>query len=228
MASGDILAYLNADDRYFPNTVQNAVDYFNSHAEAMWLYGSARTVDSAGRRFPYRNFPQEWDYERLVHVACYIVQPSVFLRRQVIEEFGLIDENLHYAMDYEYWLRIGRKYPGHLVPSVLVEVVRSPASKTETGGRRQLEEAESVTHRYGASEFPSGARHNWAIAMVEAGFQHLKAGKWKQAAQDFRDAGRFPGTLPRSLVKIVLRRFSSTRLETWLRQALVAKSKDAQ
>ncbi len=228
MATGDIVAYLNADDRYFPDTIQNAVDYFNSHAEAMWLYGSARSVDSSGQRFPYRNFPREWNYERLLQVGCYITQPSVFLRHQVIEEFGPIDESLHYTMDYEYWLRIGRKYPGHFVPSVLGEVVRSADTKTETGGRRRLDEAETIARRYGASKFLPGMRHEWAIVTLEAGFQHLRTGQWKQAVQDFRDAGRFPGTLPRSLFKIFLRRFSSTRLETWLRQALVAKTKDPQ
>jgi len=153
---------------------------------------------------------------------------SDLLRRQIIEEFGPIDETLHYTMDYEYWLRIGRKYPGHFVPSIIVEVVRSPSTKTESGGRRRLEEIESVTHRYGSTAFLQGSRHEWTTVMLETSFQQLKMGKWKQAAQDFQSAARFPGTLPRGLFKILLRRISSSPLETRLRQVLVAKTKDPQ
>jgi hypothetical protein len=39
-----------------------------------------------------------------------ISQPSTFWRRQIVEELGLFDESEHLAMDYEYWLRIGKRY----------------------------------------------------------------------------------------------------------------------
>src|SRR5690606_21244244 len=43
-------------------------------------------------------------------------QPSIFFKRSLLEEFKLspgvyLDGELDFCMDYEFWLRIGAKYP---------------------------------------------------------------------------------------------------------------------
>ena len=51
-------------------------------------------------------YPSEaWDYNRL-KVKCFICQPSVFFKRELTDELGVIDESLEYCMDYEFWLRV--------------------------------------------------------------------------------------------------------------------------
>jgi hypothetical protein len=41
---------------------------------------------------------------------CFICQPSSFLRREVLEQAGGMDPNLHYTFDYELWMRIARTH----------------------------------------------------------------------------------------------------------------------
>lgn len=220
-ARGDILAWLNADDQYMPDTVENAVRYLDAHPEAMWLYGNAKSVDEQGRTFPYRNYRDDWDYTSLIDLGCFINQPSVFLRREMIGEFGYIDENLHFGMDYEYWLRIGRKYPAHYVPSVNVQIIRASTTKTESGGVPRLREVEAIARRYGAADLPRGVRHEWGWVFTEDFFQNVRRGRWRAAAEDFPHIWRYPSALPRSFVKVFIRRFVPRRLETRLRQALI-------
>ena len=45
------------------------------------------------------------DRHRLVHYADYLVQPAVFFRRSVFEQVGGLDASLHWAMDYDFWLK---------------------------------------------------------------------------------------------------------------------------
>ncbi len=105
-ATGDILAYLNSDDIYYPGAINRAVKHFKDHQESLCVYGQALHLHENGSPME-RYYSEPWSYERLLDV-CFICQPSAFWRREVIERFGVFDESLHWAMDYDYWLRLGR------------------------------------------------------------------------------------------------------------------------
>lgn len=103
---GSIIGWLNSDDVYYPGAVNYVVDYLNANPQVDVVYGMAEHIDEQDR--PFEDYPTEpWDLERLIQ-TCFICQPALFMRRRVVDEFGLLDESLQYCMDYEYWLRLGR------------------------------------------------------------------------------------------------------------------------
>ena len=109
LSTGDVLAYLNSDDVYYPGALSAVVAHFAAHPETLALYGRAHHLYQDGSVM--EEYPTEpWDYERLLD-TCFLCQPAVFWRREVAERFGVFDDALRYAMDYEYWLRIGREVP---------------------------------------------------------------------------------------------------------------------
>ncbi len=220
-AQGEVLAWLNADDQYLPDTVEQAMRYFETHPDAQWLYGTAESINEYGQIFPYRNYRDDWSYQTLLDVGSFINQPSVFLRRQVIEEFGYLDESLHFGMDYEYWLRIGQKYPAHYVPSVKVRIIRASTTKTESGGVTRLREVDKIARRYGAQQTPLGTQTEWGWVFAESFFANVGKGRWHDAFADFKQIWRYPSTLPRAFAKLLMRKFVSRSLETRLRQMFV-------
>jgi glycosyltransferase involved in cell wall biosynthesis len=111
LASGDILAYLNSDDVYYPDALARVAACFAERPEALFVYGDADHLHADGAFMePYPVEP--WDYRRLLE-TCFICQPATFWRREALERFGCFDATLHYAMDYDYWLRAGRETPFH-------------------------------------------------------------------------------------------------------------------
>ena len=105
-ANGDILAYLNSDDVLLPGAIATAVKHFESRADWELLYGNAYHIDEDDHVLgEYPTAP--YDFDRLLQSCC-ICQPAAFWRRSLSEHVGLFDDTLHCAMDYEYWLRIGR------------------------------------------------------------------------------------------------------------------------
>src|SRR6056297_16963 len=106
-ATGDVLTYLNSDDVYFDGALERVRDHFLAHPESKIVYGNGDHIDENDRFL--ETYPTEpWDYDRL-HEVCFLCQPAVFWRREVVERFGVFDDRLNFAMDYEYWLRVGRE-----------------------------------------------------------------------------------------------------------------------
>ena len=106
-STGEILTYLNSDDVYFPDALKMVASHFEAHPDCAVLYGDAWHLHEDGSIME-RYYTEGWSYLRLLDV-CYLCQPAVFWRREVTEQFGVFDDTLRYAPDYDYWLRIGRE-----------------------------------------------------------------------------------------------------------------------
>ncbi len=109
MARGEIIAYLNADDTYLPDAVETAVRFFNENPGTHMVYGDGIITDELGRN-PRTIRSGVFSQKDLVFCQDTIFQPSVFLRREVFEEIGDVDVDLHLAMDLDYWLRTSLRH----------------------------------------------------------------------------------------------------------------------
>lgn len=114
---GDIIAWINSDDLYLPNTLEIVIHTFINCPQVLAIYGQGNHIDEEGDFLePYPVEP--WNYKRLLQ-TCYLCQPSVFFRRSLVEACGLLNESFHYSLDYEYWLRCGQKFEFFYIPQVL-------------------------------------------------------------------------------------------------------------
>ena len=156
MARGEIVAWLNSDDTYCPGGLCRAVDHLVSHPELAMVYGRGYEIDESGQVIQEFPAAQAFDYWRLVYLWDYILQPTVFMRREALFKVGLLDLDLNWAMDWDLWLRFAARYPIGYLPVPIANSRIHGQTKTSVGGFPRLREILKVMRRHGSLRYPPG------------------------------------------------------------------------
>jgi glycosyltransferase involved in cell wall biosynthesis len=149
-ARGDVISWLNADDRYVPGAFGAAAAALEAFPDAGLVYGDFDVIDASGKCLRTYSSPK-YRWERLLLRGCYIFSGSMFFRRSLIDRVGSFDPKLHACMDYDYLLRVGdAARPVHTGRKHAQFRVHA-ASKTTSGRTRFLREAHNVRWRHAGS-----------------------------------------------------------------------------
>jgi glycosyltransferase involved in cell wall biosynthesis len=168
-ARGEILAYLNSDDVLLPHAVERVVDYLRQRPVCDLVYGDADYIDEDGQvtgAYP----TAEYSFSRLMYDCC-ICQPAAFWRAEVRDVAGEFDARLHYAMDYEYWIRVDRS--GLTIEHLAERLAQSrlyPETKTLSARRDIYREIFDVCRRRGGYVSQNYVYGLWDHLAFEAGW----------------------------------------------------------
>ena len=119
--SGELIAFLDSDDLWLPAKLNVQVDFFNANPEAL-ICQTGETWIRRGKRVNPKNRHQKPSgqvFERSLEL-CLVSPSAVMMRRSLFNAMGGFDESLPACEDYDLWLRIGRRYPIHLIDEPLV------------------------------------------------------------------------------------------------------------
>lgn len=113
-SKGQFLVFLDGDDRLHKDYISECFNVFRKMPNIALVYSAAELFE-CGRGIWYI---EEYQMENL------LVDNSIpiyaMIRSAVFEEVGMFDVNLHYAEDWELWIRILQKYEGvYKIPEVL-------------------------------------------------------------------------------------------------------------
>lgn len=113
-AAGDIVAWLNADDWYYPGALRRVVDAFAAQPDKALGFGRCTIVDESDQeirhgitRFKEAFFP--FSSRFTIQSINYISQPAMFFRRTALEKSGPLRADLKAAWDYDLTLRLWRE-----------------------------------------------------------------------------------------------------------------------
>jgi glycosyltransferase involved in cell wall biosynthesis len=102
--TGEIMAYINSDDIYLPGTLYYVANYFEKHPEVDVIYGHRILIDEADMEIGRWILPKH--NSEVLEWADYVPQETLFWRRRIWDKVGSnIDENFHFAMDWDLILR---------------------------------------------------------------------------------------------------------------------------
>lgn len=133
--SGDIVGWLNSDDVYEPGVFADLHQAF-ANPETMIVNGDCYLTNELGNK---EHLIQADPVTRDRLLKYWIPksmppQPSVFFRSEVLKQTGLINVSLHYAMDYDLWLRMIDRYAFTYIPKPFSQYRFHSASKSVMEG----------------------------------------------------------------------------------------------
>lgn len=149
--TGDIVGWLNSDDIYLPGALFTVATEFLSH-DINFLYGACLIFNESQSNRDNVRFPQRriTDY---LPAFDYIDQPSSFWSRAIMDEIGLLDEDMHYAFDWDFFIRIYEKYSLYCSDAVLSGYRIHATHKTGTGGQKRIKEILAIVDRYASPDW---------------------------------------------------------------------------
>jgi len=156
IASGQIIGWINSDDVYGKDAFKTIAENIcqNGDISRPIVFGGIELIDDKGRLL--KIFPGK-SVERKKLIAFWrqdwhIPQPTVFFRSDILKK-NKLDDSLHYAMDWEFYLRLSAQYPFHRIPKILARFRSHGKSKTSGGWKPFTREQISISRRYWADAY---------------------------------------------------------------------------
>lgn len=151
-ATGDLLAWLNSDDYYAPGALKMVAETALANPVAGAVVGAGEMVDEFGKLLHHTD-PFDVTVESLYSwLDRFFWQPSCFFTRSAWCECGPLDEELHYAMDLDLWLKIAKRFQFATLNAMMSTSLKHPEAKTTAFGYLAVMDAAMVITRHGGEK----------------------------------------------------------------------------
>ncbi|MGY4171632.1 glycosyltransferase family 2 protein [Bradyrhizobium sp. USDA 4529] len=140
------VSWLNSDDLLGAGALRHLVEALEANPTAPVAYADVTNIAMNGTRSkvwvePFR--------ERALANRCIIAQPGTLIRRTAWEAVGGLDPHLSFAMDYDLWWRLYRRFGSFIyVPEILAVNRDHAGTKTRNNRRAHYSEAIAVVRRH--------------------------------------------------------------------------------
>lgn len=154
-ATGEVLAWLNSDDLYMPGAFEEVARTLADLVhEPVVCYGGCELFWDGTKR---REFRPAVPFDRIrLKTVDFLDQPSVFWTRAAWEKVGPLDETLHYAFDWDWFLRAAKICRFIRVDHLLSQYRIHSKHKSGQGGKARWSELVEVVRRHSS---PDVVRH---------------------------------------------------------------------
>jgi len=159
-ATGEIVAYINSDDLYFPGAFSTIAAYFSSHPDCNWLCGDT-LIFGEGQTDRVISAEVPRSAAHALSWAYTAPQPGMFWKRSLLVDG--FDERRRYCFDHELYVRLLLTgYKCEHLPVLLAGYRHHPTSKTVAEGDLFNREFDEIARIY--ENHLKGTARRWCVA----------------------------------------------------------------
>ena len=137
-AQGNFIGFLDDDDEWLPNKIEDQLKAFDSEDVALVYCSYLIVLDSTEKQEEHKGlFTREKVYEKLMYQNFIGSASFPLLRTEVLRQIGGFDVEMLSSQDYDVWLRIAKDHAVNYVKEPLVlyhwhegeQITKNPAKK---------------------------------------------------------------------------------------------------
>lgn len=106
-STGKIIAWLNSDDTYLPETLYKIMKNFKQNPEADLIFGNIYFINEHDKRIGELRFTK-FNFDTLIYEGGNLHQTGTFWTRKIYEEVGGLDADYKFCMDYDFFCRVAK------------------------------------------------------------------------------------------------------------------------
>jgi glycosyltransferase involved in cell wall biosynthesis len=221
VARGEIVTWLNSDDLLLPGALRQLARAYSQNGNTFFVSPVEHFLDGSDKSRVFE--PQNVTHRELIEFWSGRVRwndPGTFYTRQALDAVGPIDETYRYSFDYEFVLRVSKRFEATYLPDPTTRFRVHAASKTISEGDRFIYETARASKAYWdetAEVDRAGFRRYFAVTMFRNGIMNVRRDPRAALSylwQGFRtDALRSPWWLAGWASRVAKTRLAARRAE---------------
>jgi len=156
-ANGDYIGWLNSDDELNENALnilgkvilENKIRGITKDL----YYGILQLIDENGNHVKIEPFNERLNFKDHLYAKAPCLQPGSFYSKGALIKAGYLNENLHFCMDWDLWLRILKIGEAQFIPHIMGKLRVHPEAKSSNKNISNLKESYRVFISHGGSYF---------------------------------------------------------------------------
>jgi glycosyltransferase involved in cell wall biosynthesis len=165
-ASGEIIGWFNSDDRIAPGALHKVARFFMENPDEIAVVGDQVIIDEKSNILKTIK-SQSYSFDYLLNHAKAITQNSTFFKRIVFGQTEYLNENVHYAMDHDLFIRIAKVKTMPYLAASLGEFRIQKDAKTAQGSYHFAKDLIKIRRTYGGHFLSSSNRDSYYLIITE-------------------------------------------------------------
>jgi glycosyltransferase involved in cell wall biosynthesis len=149
-SKGQYISFIDADDLWAPRKLEMQLEKLEKNSDAGVAYSWTVVIDVSGKYLFAQSPPHfEGDVFAPLRKECFIASGSnILMLRQCVKSVGFFDQNFVDAHDWEYYIRLAKKWPFVMVPQYHIFYRYSPSSMCTAIRENEIGESEVIQRAY--------------------------------------------------------------------------------